>query len=68
MSKKKILSILIISLIVLGVFTFVLTNYLHASCASDFEWCWDWCGSHVSDPVDWHHCVSQCGVRYSLCI
>ncbi len=67
MSKKKILSILIISLIVLGVFSFVLTNYLHADsekCTKNFEKCASWCATHGGGAG----CSGICEDRYVTCL
>ena len=67
MSKKKILSILIIGLVVLGMVAFVVQN-LQADCGSNYDWCVSWCNSHVSDINHWHDCFADCGIRYAKCL
>jgi hypothetical protein len=69
MSKKKLLSVLIIGLIVFGVFTFVLTNYLHAG---DYESCNTKFAECASDCFDFNNpsiaCFSNCAHNFGDCL
>ena len=68
MKKKKILSILVIGLIVLGMVAFVLTNYLHADCSGDFANCSSWCATHTTSPQELDYCNGICLSRFAKCL
>jgi len=68
MKKKKILSILVIGLIVLGMVAFVLTNYLHADCSGGLAGCTDWCLQNNNSLEGFKQCNSICIDRFYQCL
>ena len=66
MSKKKILSILIISLMVLGSVLFVVKS-LHADCSDDFADCVIWCGDNNASLSAIQACRGVCLARFANC-